>query len=326
MTQARQVAKALRQAEAENKDIRRPVALLRQMEQAGAAGQFQRALQLSKQAMKAIENAKPLPPTPELFRNPLVGMLMDLLQVEREDLLVAFSSLNETYETVKTSTLSGVADTLKRGINALGRLSARRSVVEKRIQQIRGGPISQEDRDKLEAQSRERLQKARSDLGGVLAQAQTMTPEEFETSREKLVDEIIALVFPQPADTGAQEPGSAAGTPEPGAPGTAAGAAARPGAPPKPVPPPPTIEQRVRRKLLEAASPYLQVKGDPARQTLAGQLEDLFRQTRELLATGDYEQAEVLADRGLALLGITQPKDLTGTPTGASTAGETPAP
>ena len=325
VTAAEQVREALAKAREERKDLRKAMTLLRQADQAAATGNFSRAVKLSNKALEAIKGAPEMPPEPELFRNPLVAMFINLLHVEDEELAGTLNSMREAYDDAKTATVDRLAASLKGAIDALGNVGKRRQAFGKRLEQIRGAKLpTLQDRDEAAARMRERMETVRGEIGDVLARVQGMSPDEFAADRDNIVDELLKIVFPRPARPGepalAEKPEPGAGE-KPAAPETAEALAP---------------EQRVRAKLLSAAEPYLKVKADPAQKELATELGELFARARSLLTEGKYEEAELLTDNGLALLArlepeapgapSIEPREATpAPPTGKGTSAATPA-
>ena len=285
ITTARQVNQAMSKAQAEGKDLRQAMVLFRRADQAGAAGDFGRSLALSKQALRAIAEAESLPPAPELFRNPLVEMLLDLLRIEDRDLLGVLSSLKESVEDAADKTTHSLSGAIQRASEALSQIGSRRKAFSQRLERVHGGEPLSTSRENVEAEVRERMQQARGTVGEMLAQVRQMTDAEFEANTDRVIDEILEAVFPTP---GQPQPGSEI---EPAAPGAVREFAS-------------DISTRVRQKLLIAVGPYLAVRDDPLQADLTAQLEELFKRARRLLAAGQYAEAEESTDEGLELLGI----------------------
>jgi len=296
MTLAQRCGKALREAQAEGKDVRKAIRLMQQSETAARAGHFPEATKLARAALKELKHAGKLPPQPQLFRNPVVRTLLELINVEDKDIGSALQGMREAYEVAKANTIDKAAEALRAGIETLENVGKRRRAISKQLEQVRSGAVKPPSREemqaRMQAQMQARMEQLRGTVGNVLAQAQEMTPEEFAENQNKLIDALLAAVFPP-------QPGT---KPEQVPPGPEPGTAPEPDLP---------TEQRVREKMLEAAEPYLQVKADPEQKELAEDLADLFRRARELLAKREYDEAELLVDRGLALLGIGLPDEAT---------------
>jgi len=288
MATARQAAEALKKAQAEGKDVRGALQLMRQAEQAGAAGDFATATKLTRQALSAIKQAPQIPPRPEMFRNPLVQMFLDMMRVEDEQLAGTLQTLRAAYDDTKTRTLQAMGSAMKSAIDGLALVGHRRLAFGQQLKQMQGERTQALSREQFEAQARERMAGLRPQIGGILQRAQVMTPEEFAANRDSIIDEVLDAVFPM------RRPRRG---PRPKAPEALAVEQALP------------VADRVRSKLLRAAEPYLKVKADPEQQELATQLGDVFRRARALLTDGKHEEAELLVDKGLALLGVDVPRE-----------------
>lgn len=285
MAVLRQVDGAMRQGQAEGRDLRRPMELLREAEGLARTGNFSGASRLYRQALEAIRTAPQLPAEPKLFQNPLVSMFVNLLQVEDQELAGTLNNLRKTYEAAKADLTAQWSQTLEGAVNVLEKVGARRQAFGRRLEEMRTGKVSAEDIRKAQEAARQKAQQeSRAALEAILQRVQGMKFEDFTAQRAKLVEEILQAVFSPPKPAGEQVPASP-GTPAP------AGSA----------------EQRVREKLLQAAAPFLRVQEDPAQKELADRLGQLFGQARELLAAGKAEEAEKLADQGLELLKPTMP-------------------
>lgn len=292
LTMARQCGEALQKAQMEGRDVRPALQFMRQGELAARAGNFDRAMDMTRKAMDALKKAPAMPAQPKLFQNPIVHMLLNLMKVEDDELRGALTSLRNTYEIAKSTTVTELSKAMSGAIETLERVGKRRQSVGDQLETIRSGKrpdrSAQEmarQAEEMREKAKERVEAIREDMAKILERARGMSPEEFAKEKDGLLDAILKLVFP----------------PREGQPGTGAG---KPSEPERPVDLP--IEDRVRQKLLQAAEPYLKVKADPEQKELATELADLFRRSRELLAERDYDQAEMLADRGLALLGLGQ--------------------
>lgn len=284
---AQRVDGALRAAQAEGRDLREPMEILRTASAAGRAGRMQEAIRGYQRALTAIRNAPSLRSQPSLFQNPLVSMFLGLLQVEDQELARVLGSLREVYTKARTDVSTTVATTLKGAVETLTKVGARRQAFGKRLQEIKGGKAEPVDRQKVEAEMRQRAEEVRGELGDLLSRVQQMKPEDFAANRNKLVDQILNVVFQRPTpEKPATQP--VAGGPTPAKPSVTAGAA--------------QAEQRVREKLLQSAGPYLKVRSDPAQKELADRLQSIFSQARTLLSQGKYDEAEKLADQGNELL------------------------
>lgn len=292
LTMARQCGEALRKAQMENRDVRPALRFMRQGELAARAGNFDRAMDMTRKALDALKKAPAMPAQPKLFQNPIVHMLLDLMKVEDDELRGALTSLRNTYAIAKNTTVAELSKAMGGAIETLERVGKRRQSVGQHLETIRSGKRPDRSPEEMTRQAeemrekaRERVEATRGDLGKILERAREMSPEEFAKEKNELLDAILKLMFP----------------PREGQPGAEASKASKPE---QPVDLP--TEDRVRQKLLQAAEPYLKVKADPEQKELATELADLFRRSRELLAKRDYDQAEMLANRGLALLGIGQ--------------------
>lgn len=283
MTVLRQVDGAMRKAQAEGKDLRRPLEILRDAENLARGRNFSAALKRYKAALEAIRNAPQLPPEPQLFQNPLVVMFLNLLQVEDRELAGTLDNLRRTYASAKADLSRQWSQALQEAVNVLERVGARRHALGQRLEQIRSGKVTSEDLRKAQEAARQKAQEeSRAALEAILARVQAMKPEDFAAQRTKLVDEILQAVFAPPSPSGerARPPAAAATS----------------------APPATNAEQRVRQKLLQAAGPFLKVQQDPMQKELADRLSKVFGQARELLAAGKAEEAEKLTDQGLELL------------------------
>ncbi|NSW54697.1 MAG: hypothetical protein HPY44_01675 [Armatimonadetes bacterium] len=292
LTMARQCGEALQKAQMEGRDVRPALQFMRQGELAARAGNFKKAMEVTRKAMDALKNAPAMPAQPKLFQNPIVHMLLGLMKVEDDELRGALTSLRNTYAIAKNTTVTELSKAMGGAIETLERVGKRRQSVGRQLEMIRSGKKPDQSAEEMARQAeemrekaRERLEATREEMGKILERAREMSPEEFAKEKDGLLDAILKLIFP----------------PRPGEPGAQAG---KPSEPERPVDLP--TEDRVRQKLLLAAEPYLKVKADPEQKELATELADLFRRSRELLAKRDYDQAEMLAERGLALLGIGQ--------------------
>ncbi|MCE5217164.1 hypothetical protein LLH03_09070 [bacterium] len=286
---AQRVDGALRAAQAEGRDLREPMEILRTASAAGRAGRMQEAIRGYSRALAAIRKAPTLHGQPSLFQNPLVSMFLGLLQVEDQDLAGVLDSLRSVYTQAKTDLSTTVSASFKGALETLTKVGARRQAFGKRLQEIRGGKAQPVDRQKIEAEMRQRAEEVRGELGDLLSRVQQMKPEDFAANRNKLVDQILNVVFQRPTAT-PEKPVTqpAAGGPTPTKPAVTEGAA--------------QAEQRVRDKLLQSAGPYLKVRSDPAQKELADRLQSIFSQARTLLSQGKYDEAERLADQGNELL------------------------
>lgn len=285
MTLARQCGEALRDAQLEGKDVRKAMALMRQSEQRAMRGDFRTATKLGSQALKAIKEAPKLPARPQMFENPIVHMLLGLMQVEDGELSGALDAMRKAYGAAKGKTVASLSAAMQRGIDVLKNVGKRRGEVGKRLNEMQGGAAPTANPQERQRAAEARIEKMRGGLGEVIDRIRAMPAEEFAKDREALVEAILDVVFPerkkpQTPATPATGPQASAPTPEP------------------------TAEDRVRQKLLTAAEPYLKVKADSGQKELAEQLGDLFTRARQHLAKRDYAAAEALADKGLALLGI----------------------
>lgn len=280
MALVQEVNAEMQQAQREGKDLRKAAGLMQQAERAGSVGHFAKAMEFTREALKAIRSAPRLPPQPELFSNPLVAMFLDLMHVEDTDLAGTLAALRKTLDEAGEAAVTGLRKAIEEAADTLTRVGARRQAFSKRLQEIRGGQApSPEEQKQATAQMRKKVDEARSELAGILAQSRELDPEQFAQRKEKIVDSILEALF------------GPAGPPAPGAGGTRLVRL-------------PTTEERVRSKLLSASDPYLEVLGDPLRKQLATTTGELFRKARAHLAAREYEQAEGLVDEGLRLLGI----------------------
>ena len=295
---AREISSALDRARGEGRDLRRAMDLLRQADQAGGAGDFARATRLSREALQAIRNAPKMPPRPELFENPLVAMLIDLLQIEDRELGETLAAMRASYQEAKNRTVDRLGRSMKEAIDALARVGQRRQEFGKQLQEVRGpGPTPAQRRD-MEALMRARVMEVRGDIGDLLSRVQGMTAEEFAANRDSMVDDLLRAIFPDQRPPG--ERGVPQAPPDAPPPGPAHepsdGEAARP--------PELSQQDRVRTKLLRAAEPYLLMRADPAHSERVAELDDVFSRARAALAQGRYAEAEALTDSGLELLGL----------------------
>ncbi len=280
------INQAMQQARLQGRDVRPAMEIVNRATQAAQRGNFRLALQLGEKALDAIRHAPKLSATPQWFNNPLVGMFADLLGVEDRDLGAILASLKQGYDEVKTQAGNRLAATVRSSISALEGVSGRRAKFQRRLAEIsNGAPVV--TAGQVEAALRERAGKSRVKLGDLLAQARGMSPEEFTRSRDKLVDQVLQLVFPTPPGPAqAKPPGPAAPTP----PAAAEDAE--------------TVKRRIQAKLLSAAEPYEKIKADPKQAALADKLGDLFSRARKALAAGRLPLAEALTDQGLRLMGL----------------------
>jgi tetratricopeptide (TPR) repeat protein len=280
----RQVDGAMRKAQAEGRDLRRPMQLLREAETLARGRNFSGASRLYREALEAARTAPQLPPEPRLFQNPLVAMFLNLLQVEDQELAGTLDNLRKTYAAAKEDLSREWSQALEAAVNVLERVGARRRAFGERLEQIRTGKVTSEDLRRAQEAAREKArEEARAELEAILERVQAMKPEEFAAQRAKLVEEILQVVFGPPKPSAQKPPTMAPPTATPSG----------------------SAEQRVREKLLQAAAPFLKVQADPAQKQLADRLNALFRQARELLAAGKAEEAEKLVDQAVEQL---QPK------------------
>lgn len=309
---AREISTALDKARAEGRDLRRAMDLLRQADQAGGAGDFARATRLSREALQAIRNAPKMPPRPELFENPLVAMLIDLLQVEDRELGETLAAMRASYEDAKNRTVERLGRSMREAIDALAQVGQRRKEVGRQLQEVRGpGPTPVQRRD-MEALMRARVVEVRGEIGDLLGRVQAMTPEEFAANRERVVDDLLRAVFPEQRAPGER----------------AVAQAPREAPPPGPSQERPVSEatrptelsqqDRVRAKLLRAAEPYLLMRAEAGDSELVAELDEVFSRARTALAAGRFAEAEALTDSGLALLGIEPEPPLGAAPGGTA--------
>lgn len=289
-------SRALDGARLEGRDPRRAVDLMRQADLAARSGNFTRALALAQQAAQLARSAPQLPAAPEFLRNPIVEMFLALIRAEDVDLSGTYQALREAYESANSSTVARLSTTIKEAVERLAQVGKRRARFGSRLRELAGDTPAVRD-EKLRAQARERMAQAREGIASVLTQAQQMSPQEFAANRSKLVDSILAAVFPSERRPQDQAPRVAE-----------APAATRAAASPTPSSAPATgPDATVRAKLLSAAGPYVRVRSDPARKELADQLSDIFRRARAELAQGNWAEADRLADEGLSLLEAEEP-------------------
>lgn len=280
MALVQEVNTEMRQAQREGKDLRKAAGLMQQAERAGAVGHFSKAMEFTREALKAIRSAPRLPPQPELFSNPLVAMFLDLMHVEDTDLAGTLATLRKTLDEAGEAAVTGLRAAIQEAADTLTRVGARRQAFSKRLQEIRGSQKpSPEEEKQATAQMRKKVDEARGELADILTQSRELDPEQFAQRKEKIVDSILEALF------------GPAGPPSSGAGGTRLVRL-------------PTTEERVRDKLLSASDPYLEVLADPEKNELATTTGELFRKARAHLAAREYEQAEGLVDEGLRLLGI----------------------
>lgn len=295
--------RAAQRAVAQGRDPRAAVAVARQAEQAAEAGDMDKAEQLLDQALSQVRRApkgRGMPAGPGGWggrgiaqrANPLsalVGMLMQVMQLEERDLSVVWGQLSRLQQGLKgpqeqrePSVLEPLVGT---AMQALQTVAGRRRELTVRLRgqgptsagRQAGGPqLGQLEADRGPDRQR-MLMVVANRLAPLLERVRSLSADNFLLQRGKLVEDIVRAVL-QPIT---EEEMAAMQPPAPAAQMSQA--------------------ERIRAKMREG-SPALQ------RKELAGEdtteIEGLFGEARRLLYAHDLNRAEEAVDKALTLLGI----------------------
>jgi len=248
----------------------------------------------------------------------LLQGLLGMMSAEEADLAGAYRNVENAIVAIREKNGEQIREILGEAQAHFAAIAERRQDFTKRMQEAmaerraeaqRGGPREgQPPRQEPEARQPrggQRVQQMRQAAGAavveLLQRVRNLTDEQFEQRKGAIAEELLGLLGgmrrPQAQGEGTPVDGQLPGTE--GIKGYATEAEKA------------VAEQRIRDKLQLAQEPFAQLRESGDDEKLVAELQKLFASARSALYSGDYLEAEELANEGLRKLGVTVEQPVT---------------